>query len=26
VAPIALPILALMWLARGFGDPRARRW
>jgi uncharacterized protein DUF1707 len=25
VAPIALPILALMWLARGFEDPRARR-
>jgi Domain of unknown function (DUF1707) len=26
VAPLALPILALLWLARGFGDPRARRW
>jgi Domain of unknown function (DUF1707) len=26
VAPIALPILALMWLARGLGEPRARRW
>jgi len=25
VAPLALPILALLWLARGFEDPRARR-
>jgi hypothetical protein len=25
VAPLALPILALLWLARGFEHPRARR-